>query len=425
MLIEFRVKNFKSFRDECVFSMVAGNDNSLPENTFKAGKHTLLKTAAIYGANASGKSNLLKAVEFMRDLVLNSAQSKPLDEIDTIRFLLDKDSKNEPSEFTIVFIHEKKQYEYGFSVDTKQIHEEWMFVTEPPTSAKPSPRPQNWFSRKWNKKTKKYIWKFSSYLLGAKKNLQQETRENCLFLSKAADNNLPQILKVYEWFKIFLRVHKQKDLAPDMTAHFLNTCDQEFRNLFIQFFQQADLGISSIFTEKRKISESEMKLSDYFTIKGQEAFLKNLEERPQYDIKFEHNSSEGTAILPLESESEGTQRLFALYAPLLTAFFYDYTVFLDELESSLHPELAQHILKMFYSGFPKSQAQLIFTTHDTTLLDNELFRRDQIWFTQKLKNGSTDLYSLLEHKARKDEAWQKGYLGGRYGAVPILERFES
>jgi len=429
MLIEFRVKNYKSFKDECVFSMVAGKDNSLPDNTFQAGKHTLLKAAAVYGANASGKSNLLKAIEFMREFVLESAdptKSRPLGKIDTIPFLLDNHSDEEPSEFAIVFIHGEKQYEYGFSVDTKRIHEEWLFVTEPSDPKKPNPRPQTWFTRSWDNEAQKYDWKFGSLLRGAKVRLREETLENSLFLSKAAYSNHPQLLKVYEWFNTFLRTHKQKDLGPHRTAKILHDKQYAFiRNMIVDLIKKADLGISGLSAKEKKFSPNEIKFPDEIPTKERERFLKHMEEHPQYDIKFEHKGSEGSATFPLEWESEGTQRLFALLGPLLDTVANGFTVCLDELESSLHPELVHFVIEFVHKWYPENKAQLIFTTHDTTLLDNELFRRDQIWFTQKLKNGSTDLYSLLDHKARKGEAWQKGYLSGRYGAVPIIERFES
>lgn len=195
MLVEFRVKNFRSFRDEQVLTLVAGHDTTLPGNCATEGKLQLLKAAGIYGPNASGKSNLVKAIKVMQDLVLNSADFKPGSKLPVTPFLLDEELEGKPSSFEVTFFYEDIRYQYGFTVTNERVHEEWLL-------AYPKGKAQRWYERTLNKGD----WKFSSFLKGEKAKISDKTRDNALFLSVAAQWNNEQLIHVYKWFKNKLRI---------------------------------------------------------------------------------------------------------------------------------------------------------------------------------------------------------------------------
>lgn len=428
MLVEFRVKNFRSFRNEQVLSLVANSDKTLNENCTAIGKLRLLKSVGIYGANASGKSNLIKAINTMQELVLDSADFKPGKNLPMKAFLLDVKSQKEPSSFEVTFFHNGIRYQYGFTATSKRFQEEWL-------TAYPKGVGQAWYGRSFNKKTGDYDWKYSSFLKGEKARLADKTRENALFLSVGAQWNNEQLTTVYEWFKDKLRVVPPRDNFRPVTAEMLLYVEKEkdARDELYEFImdalRDADLGIRGVNVEKVKFNRRQIKFPDEVPPEIQEKVLKRLEkERPLKVETVHRNVDTGEDVcLPLEDESDGTQRFFQLLGPWLETVSGGYTVFVDELETSLHPLLTRELVKFIQN--PRNNttgAQLIFATHDTTLLDPELFRRDQIWFTDKDKDSATNLYSTSDYKERrprKGEAMQKGYLSGRYGAIPILESF--
>lgn len=426
MLVEFRVKNFRSFRDEQVLSLVAGNGGELDGNCTSEGRMRLLKAAGIYGHNASGKSNLIKAIEIMREIVLNSANYEPGKKLPVQPFLLDGESQKGPSTFEIIFYHKDVRYQYGFSATKECIHEEWLL-------AYPKVKPQTWFHRPFSQG--ETDWKFSSYLKGAREQLKNKTRDNALFLSVASQWNNKQLTTVYEWFKDKLRVVPPKENFRPVTAEMLLDTEKEedigegLHEFVTTALQQADLGIQGVSVKKLKIDRNKTQFPREMPNEIREKILEQLEKAPPLKVEMLHlNTHTNEDIpLPLEEESDGTQRLFQLLGPWLEALKNGYTVFIDELETSLHPLLTRALVEFIQGPTSnKAGAQLIFATHDVTLLNPELFRRDQIWFTEKNKGSATQLYSMSDYKEgkpRKGEAMQKGYLAGRYGAIPILEAF--
>jgi len=430
MLVEFRVKNFRSFRDEQVLSLVASNDTVLEENCATEGKLRLLKAVGIYGPNASGKSNLIKAIGIMRDIVLNSANYKPGKRLPIQPFLLDDESQKEPSSFEIIFYHGDIRYQYGFSVTNERIHEEWLLAYP---KGRSRDNAQTWYHRTFSKLST--VWKFSSFLKGEREHLKNKTRDNALFLSVAAQWNNKQLTTVYEWFKDELRIVPPKEHLRPVTAEMLLDTEKEedvgkeLYEFVMAALQKADLGIHGVNVKKLKFDGNTIKFPKDMPNEIREKVLKRLEKEPPLKVEMFHFNTitNEDVSFPLQEESDGTQRFFQLLGPWLEAVANGYTVFIDELEASLHPLLTHELIKFIQnSENNKSGAQLIFAAHDTTLLDPELFRRDQIWFTDKDKGGSTILYSMSdykERKPRKGEAMQKGYLAGRYGAIPILEAF--
>lgn len=432
MLLEFRVKNFRSFKDEQTFSMVASSTESLlPENVLKQEGYESVKTAAIYGANASGKSNLLKAVDYFVQLIKKSTSPQPGEKMSFTPFLMDTVSQNESTEFEINFYFNKIRYQYSFAVTAQRITEEGLFGFPYGESQKfPFGRPQRWFSRTYNVNKNDYDWTWGTYLKGEKEKLAQKTLENALFLSVGAQWNNEQLATVYSWITEKIRVIFPKDnLRKNITDLLLHAQEQEplkkdFYHFLTSFLQRADLGIQEVIVKKTNPDEFKIKFPKDMPNSLQEKLLNDFNKSVPIAIEFLHlnKQTNETMTLPIKDESDGTQRFFELIGVLFDMFIKGYIIFVDEMERSMHPLLMKELLKIF-TCIPNSSGQLVFTTHDTTQLDSEVFRRDQIWFTEKDQSGASKLYPLSDYKPRKEEALEKGYLSGRYGAIPILEEF--
>ena len=432
MLAEFRVKNFKSFKDEQVLSLIRSSDESKGKNSIEVGGHSILKTAVVYGANASGKSNLIQAMACMNGIICSSAGGKPKAKLPVMPFLFDEETKSAPTMFEATFFMEGIRYQYGFSATTEQVHREWLM-------AWPKGREQKWFERSYEKRTGETDIYFGPSLKGQNKDTFGKVNDNSLFLTAAAQWNHKQLSKVYEWFDNQLRELPDIPGATVMTDTLLFEDKSSkgafnFKELAIETLRKADLGINNF--EIEKINVENMKFPDDMPKEVQEKFAKQFSEHPPYRKTLYH--CDGKYSLMFEEESDGTQRFYSLLGPLIASTTFGYTVYKDELELNLHPLLTREIIIALRGNIQEIissirdieqdsiSAQLIFTTHDTTLLDPELFGRDQVWFTEKDEFGATRLYSLADYKestVRKGEAMQKRYLAGRYGAVPILERF--
>ena len=413
MLAEFRITNYKSFKDEQVLSLIASTEESKGPNSIKIGNHSILKTAVVYGANASGKSNLIKAMSCMNKIVCDSAGYKPSEKIPVTPFLFDEKTKDQQTIFEATFFIESIRYQYGFSATRDKIHNEWLI-------AWPKGKPQNWFSR-LSPKAGPY---FGPSLKGQNKSIWDKVKDNSLFLSVAAQWNHPQLSKVYEWFSKKLMELPEQSHARLVTDLMLLKKGNlgivgDFHEIALKMLRQADFGVDDF--EIEHIIVDEFKFPDHMP----DEEIRAITEKPLVSRKIFHCGRKYS--LNFEDESDGTQRFYSFIGPLLISVKVGITIFKDELELNLHPLLTREIVKAVRdSEHDNCSAQLIFTTHDTTLLDPELFGRDQVWFTEKDKHGATQLYSLADYKetVRKDEAMQKRYLAGRYGAVPVLERFD-
>ncbi len=421
MLVEFTVKNYRSIKDEQVLSLAKAKGDELEDsNCFTPDAPSsvpLLRSAAIYGANAAGKSNIIHAMMEMESIVRNSASSNQEgDEISVTPFLFDDDSPSEPSEFEMVFIGEGVRYQYGFSATKYNIVEEWLI-------AYPKGRPQRWFSRRFNSKTKLSEYKFSDSLTGQKSVWQSATRTNALFLSTAVLLNSEQLKPVFNWFKKRLRPTDVGGWGPSFTA---TLCDEEVtKKRVLSFLKAADFNIHDIKVDKQKF-DLEM-LPDEIPESARASIIKELKEKEFLDIKTIHKTtSNKLVLLDFEEESDGTQQFFSFIGPWLDTLKNGYILVIDELHDSLHPKMVKYLVGLFNNSKtnPKN-AQLIFTTHETSILNQDVFRRDQVWFCEKDKSQATSLYPLTDFSPRKDrENIEMGYLSGRYGALPYVREFD-
>lgn len=412
MLVEFRVKNFKSFQDESVLSMVASSDKSLPNNTITTLiiKHKLLRSAVIYGANASGKSNLIEALIFADHFIRKSAKNEPDEHIAVKPFLLDHESRQMPSEFEFSFIHRKVLYQYGFSVDHQRVHSEWLI-------ASPKGRAQIWFERTLKDgKNDQYEWYFGPNLKGKKAQQRDLTKPNSLFFSVAVAFNNQQLARVYEWFaKRFQFIDSQSRHVLTQVAALESVKNPQIHSSVQKMLKIADLGVIDFSIEE--VARREEDLRD---VPDTRRSLLLGEE--QFRIHMQHRDKLGKSVsFAFEDESVGTRRLFGLSSALIDVLSKGNVIVIDELDASLHPWIMKALVTLFND--PDSNphnAQLIFNTHDVTLFDHSIFRRDQIWLIEKDRGGASHLYPLLKFSPRKNEALTKGYLQGRYGAIPFI-----
>jgi AAA15 family ATPase/GTPase len=414
MLIEFRVSNYRSIRDEQTLSLVPSKDltyfDSHQAETTNEGVPRLLRSAAIYGLNGAGKSNLIKAIYFMKSLVYESATLIQAGQnLNVQPFLLDNARSKEPSEFEITFFVKGIRYQYGFKLTFERILEEWLLVYK-------TAKPEQWFRRFYNDKSKQEEYKFSTRLFGKRKVWQESTRQNSLFLSTAVHLNSDQLLPIFNWISNQLVCLSAGGILPDFSIQKLQ--DLEYKDEMEKFLISSDISISHISLVPRKQRKQQLIVNANST---------NIHSE-EIDIlwpKFHHKSDSGSSVFELQDESDGTQRLFALSGLVLRALKKGQTLIVDELETSLHPLLVIHLVRMFHDPkLNRHGAQLIFSTHNTSFLDADLFRRDQIWFVDKNRDQSTVLQPLIDFSPRKGENLESGYLTGRYGAIPILRDME-
>jgi uncharacterized protein len=400
MLIEFSVGNYRSFKEVVTFSMVAapivvGDSPINGNNLFLATKEIkLLKSAAIYGANASGKSNLVLAISFMKEFAINSVVgSRITSEIETESYQLNIESEREPSYFEMVFIIGTARYRYGFEVDRHSVKSEWLYQTL-------RTKESQLFDRE-NSKIKVF-GKFSEGRL-----LENKTRKNALFLSVAAQFNGDIATDVVDWF--------------NELNIFNNLDDDDYDNLTIEALMEGhrtqdlidlvtslDLGIKDIQMIETPIPE----VPGVIAYEVKTAHWKYDAEENRVDTEyFELN----------KNESAGTQKLFNISGLLINILQTGEILIVDELDARLHPLISCAIVKLFNSPITNPRnAQLIFTTHDTNLLSANMFRKDQIWFTEKDRYGATDLYSLVEYEIPDDAPFEQDYIAGKYGAIPFI-----
>lgn len=418
MLLEFSVSNYLSLKTKTTLNLLATPiKEHIDTNIFSTGRYELLKGAVIYGANASGKSNFIKAMSTMRRLVLQSFEQSSADELDIVPFLLNTETEGKPSFFEAVFLIDNVQYRYGFEVDNSKVHAEWLFEAQ--------------------KKAEKPLFmreeegiEVMGKTFPEGKDLEGRTRDNALFLAVVDQFNGSIAKKIMKWFNNFITISGlSHEGYKGVTFGMLE--NKKTQNALLDFYKKLDLGFDDITIYKKPFNVKELP-SDMPEILVKQ-LLTDFEGALKIDIKTVHTKYDakdkivGEVEFDMRSqESSGTNKLFNISGPVFDVLNVGGTLIVDELDASLHPLLTLAITKLFNSqAFNPNNAQLIFATHDTNLLNYGNYRRDQIYFVEKNKYGSSEMYSLVEYKEegkkiRKDRSFEKDYIEGRYGAIPYI-----
>jgi hypothetical protein len=439
MLVQFSVENFLSFKEEVTFSMLAAKKGNHADHIVKEGegKMPLLHTAAIYGANASGKSNLVTAIAFARELIVRGTRSGQM--ISVTPFKLDEDCLKKTSAFEFVIKTGRVIYTYGFKLNSKKVLEEWLF-------AKPAKRDVRYFERVTSGKDKVRVEFGPSFISKGAKGKQflefvaQGTRPNQLFLTEAIERNVKELKSLMDWFRDVLVVIPAgaKHLALELTIH----KDESFTKFLGDFLATAGTGVQGIATEEEPLDFDKHfpdipdDIREDVVSVGEGAGLAlRTPDGEHYNIvrgkqgqpmlvllKTQHRTKDGRLTsFDVREESDGTQRLMHLAPALYSLRTSETVLIIDELDRRLHPLMSKMFLEAVIGSKDANQTwQFIFTTHDTNLLDIDLLRRDEIWFVEKDDFGASHMYSLAEFKIRPDLKIQKGYLNGRFGAIPFI-----
>jgi uncharacterized protein len=440
MLITFKISNFLSFDTQIEFLMQGGTVRELSHHLIKGkGRNEvdILKSAILYGANASGKSNFIKAIAFAKQVILNG-----LNKIVTENkhFRLDKTNIEKPTQFEFEFKHHGKMYAYGvvLSLKHRKIKEEWLFellkTTDKPIFERkvlPNGKSEIEISLKLDAESSK---RFAVY--------KKDVKDTQLFLSEINDKNIDEIPNIqpftttFDWFKNDLII-----IYPDSKFQGLEFVgnDENLKTAFCHFLETFKTGVQSVETVEQPIDNP-------FPLELQEEILRKLHDKNLKSIGLEINKNAFTfsknesgelkmfklhtkrlvknttemALFEMDEESDGTRRMMDFIPALVGLANTEKTYLIDEIDRSLHPELTQKILELFFLNTQNIESQLIVTTHESSLLDLSLLRRDEIWFVEKDKYGASQMYSLERFKPRHDKEVRKAYLQGRFGAIPFV-----
>ena len=425
MLIEFSVENHRAFREKQTFSMAAS------ATTERAGHGHVLDTgisvvphvlseACVFGANGSGKSSLIDAMVTMKRLVRDTGKNSPDDRLPVKPFVFHSEWRHRPSEFEVVFLHEEILYQYGFVVNSERVLEEWLFSRPQKTG-----RERHIFSRTYDSKGDSYEWELNaSQLKGERESWRAQTLPNSLFLSTAVRLNAEALAPLYNWITKVWRL-----LIPGDTNHLSYSTtkwlkDDDSKQRALRFLREADISLSDLHLEEKEVTSE---IQDVVS-----AMYKAIDIKGSVDFQslklpnvstFREDENGHLTKLPLEAESTGTKALINLAGPILAVLDAGMTLVVDELNTGLHPLAFQYLVGLFADPEtnPKG-AQLIFTTHDTSVTEQECMGRDQIWLVEKGKDLAARLVPLSDFKERGAKGFQRKYLDGRFGGVPKVAR---
>ena len=405
MIIEFSVANFISFKEKVTFSMLANSSDGLDDNYIVTNNRKILKTSAIYGANASGKTNLFKILTIVISMLRNSNYINVNSKLPIVSFKFDKDISKKPSEFEIKFIANSVRYVYGFIADTTNVYEEYLYYY-------PNGRETKIFDR-----TNVNDYSFPQGDERGLKDIATKNTPNKFFIATATNWNYEKTEIPYRFLTEDIGTFNNLAALRDMSLREYLKDSKELKQFALEFLKKADFNIKDYKVLETDVPEDVlMSIPQFFKI-GM-----NIPQKPKtFNAVFKHIGND--LELSYEEESMGTQIIFCFIPFIMDALNNKKVVVVDELDKSLHPYLVEMIVGMFNDpDINKSGAQLIFNTHDTNLLKLNILRRDQIWFTEKDdSNGISDLYPLSDFSVRKTENVEKGYMLGRYGAVPFIK----
>ena len=409
MLIQFSARNFKSFKDPFTLDLFTNKETAV-SNIIKSNFKNTYASAVFYGANGSGKSNILKAYNMMRNLVLNKDKVMlSTDRLKINTFKLSTESEDDTSAFDICFIYNNKKFKYGFEYDENIVYSEYLFVYE-------TVQPTLIFEYDLDEDEGKIkCTKYKS--LSQKKHLK-----NTLFLWDVDREDIEEAHEVLNWFKetIYIEFSNARNVNP---SYWNNLTKPDVKNIFQIFIHDADFGIKDIYQDSRPV----MDVYDKIPNLPKNSIVEEITVKTTHAKLDEDNNFIGDEKFNLfDDESLGTQKYFYAIGPIINALKNGSTLFLDELDASLHPILTRRLVELFNNKEINGKgAQLIFTSQDTNLLDQTLFDKEQIWFVEKDKYGVSHLTGLSEYRdIRKQEKIEEKYIKGKYGAIPYLGTFK-
>lgn len=409
MLIQFSARNFKSFKDPFTLDLFTNKETAV-SNIIKSNFKNTYASAVFYGANGSGKSNILKAYNMMRNLVLNKDKVMlSTDRLKINTFKLSTESEDDTSAFDICFIYNNKKFKYGFEYDENIVYSEYLFVYE-------TIQPTLIFEYDLDEDEGKIkCTKYKS--LSQKKHLK-----NTLFLWDVDREDIEEAHEVLNWFKetIYIEFSNARNVNP---SYWNNLTKPDVKNIFQIFIHDADFGIKDIYQDSRPV----MDVYDKIPNLPKNSIVEEITVKTTHAKLDEDNNFIGDEKFNLfDDESLGTQKYFYAIGPIINALKNGSTLFLDELDASLHPILTRRLVELFNNKEINGKgAQLIFTSQDTNLLDQTLFDKEQIWFVEKDKYGVSHLTGLSEYRdIRKQEKIEEKYIKGKYGAIPYLGTFK-
>ena len=422
MLLSFTVGNFRSFKENKTFSMEAASIQEHKDFVRESEGTKLLPVAAVYGANSSGKSNLISALRMMKDVLLSSVKTNPTEELKTDIFKLDELYSQKPTFFEVVFTLNSNTYKYGFEYSSKKINGEWLYTIK-------NDRQKTYFIR-----NNDGIGVTKDFPEGAGK--EESTAENRLFLSLVAQLNGKISTSIMNWFEEMQIISGLEDSDFELQSSESLFAKNSVSAMAHKFIESMDLGFTSL--RKGEIGVKTLLLSNLSEFKPHDNLKELLSEKLDqnkvstiktgHTVHYNDGSSKEEFFFYKKMESEGTKKIINISSPIAKALSNGGAIVIDEFDAKLHPLLTRKIIAIFNSPESNSNnAQLIFATHDTNLLSNKIFRRDQIWFAEKNREDeSTDIYPLSEikeqdgGKIRKDRTYEKDYINGKYGAIPYL-----
>ena len=413
MLLQFNVTNALSFKEEAILDLVAGSDTSHSENLIAEGRHYVNPTVAIYGANAAGKSNLFRALSAAILFVRNSAGMQINSPTGIIPFLMDEEGKSGRTRFDFIFVYEGTKYEYNFVADATKVYEECLYEYR-------SSKSSMIFEREDVSK-----YRYTATLKKILKPFEEKNTDNKLFLATATAWNCKITEKPFRWFAEMIDTYNGDSVQAAMAEALDSEDQEEIREFAKEYLRAADFNITDYDFTVKTGKPDDLILPPGLTI--DDSIISNMK---QWELTMVHtveeNGRPNNVGLPFAAESEGTKMYFAYCPAVYSALKTGKTIVIDDIDNKLHPLLVRNLVKLFHdkSTNPKG-AQLIFNTHDIDLLDLDLMRRDQIYFVEKdNRTGASDLYSLSDFSPRKTEKIQKGYMLGRYGAIPNVRGLE-
>ena len=421
MLLNFTFKNYMSYADTCDFSMLANKDKSHEDNLIKIGKDRISKTRIIYGSNASGKTSFINALDFIKIFSMMSNNLVENNRIGVNPYKFRKDAYKVPSEFSLTFVKNNVKYNYSFSCTYEKVINEKLDLYN-------SAKPTNIFTR-----TNTDDYKFNTDVKKLNE-IKTKNTKNKLFLLTAATWNYEKVKPVVEYIlNDIIVLHDISQPTKYNINYIIEHNDlEEYKKFCLDFLNNADISISDFEINMQKVKELGKRAE--FMTKIMNVIVNNDPEKMDkfgnsdiFNIKTIHNikdeDSSNSYPLELIEESIGTQQLFYFAPALFYTFKEGKTLLIDEIDRSLHPLLVEYIIKKFYDAeINTKNAQLICNTHDTNLLNLDIFRRDEIWFTERNNaTASTEMYALSDFSPRKDENIEKAYLLGRYGGIPFIK----